>query len=180
MVLILDLGVGQRGALHDRPQHRPGAAIEPAVHGEFTDLAGDLRFGVVGHGRIGICPIADHAEPLKLRGLDLDPALREFPAFLAEFEDRHLVLIAAGGAVFFLDLPFDRQTVTVPARDIIGVLAHHLLRAVDDVFQNLVQRMTDMQVAVRVGRAIVEDEFFPAARKLALFGKQIHRRPAVE
>ena len=59
-------------------------------------------------------------------------------------------------------LPLDRQAVAVPARHIGRILAEHLLRAVDDVLQDLVQRGAEMDVAVGVGRAVVQDEFLAA------------------
>ena len=39
--------------------------------------------------------------------------------------------LALGPIILLLDLPFDGEAVAVPARDVIGVLAHHALRAVD-------------------------------------------------
>ena len=39
VVVILDLGLGQRGLLDHRPQHRLGALVEPAVHQELAELA---------------------------------------------------------------------------------------------------------------------------------------------
>jgi hypothetical protein len=41
------------------------------------------------------------------------------------------VLVLALGAVLLLDLPFDRQAVAVPAGHVVGVLAQHLLAAID-------------------------------------------------
>ena len=167
VVVILDLGLGQGGLFDHRPHHRLGALEEPAVHQELADLAGDLRLGGIGHGGIGIFPVATDAEAFELLALHVDPVRGEFAAFLAELDDRHLVLVLAGGAVLLLDLPFDRQAVAVPAGHVMGVLAHHLLRAVDDVLQDLVQRVTDMQMAVRIGRAVMQDEFLLLPRLLA-------------
>ncbi len=163
-VLILDLGLGERGLLDDRPQHRLGAAVEAAVQQKGADLARDLGFRRIGHGGVGIVPIAQHAEPLELLALDVDPVVGELAAFLAELDDRNGVLVLARLAVLFLDLPLDRQAVAVPARDVVRVLAHHLLGAVDHVLEDLVQRVADMQMAVRIGRAVMQDEFRPSLR----------------
>src|SRR3546814_8320448 len=73
-------------------------------------------------------PVADHAEALEFRGLDLHPLRGEIAALAAELQHRHRVLVLAGGAVLLLDLPLDRQAVAVPARHIVGVLAEHLVR----------------------------------------------------
>ena len=51
-----------------------------------------------------------------------------------EVQDRDGVLILLLSAILFLDLPLYRQAVTVPAGDIVGIVARHLPRAVDDVF----------------------------------------------
>ena len=82
----------------------------------------------------------------------------ELAAFAAKLLDRHLVLVLALLAVLLFDLPFDRQAVAVPSRHVIGVLAKHGLRSVDHILENLVQRMTDMQLAVGIGRAVMKHE----------------------
>ncbi len=169
LILVLDLGLGERGLLHHRPHHRLRAAIELAGRGELHHLAGDLRLGRESHGRVGVVPVAVDAEALELLALHVDPVLGEGAAFLAELDHRpDVVLVLALGAVLLLDLPFDRQAVAVPARHIVGIVAEHLLRARDDVLQDLVERVADMDVAVGVGRAVMQDEFrrgpWPASR----------------
>jgi hypothetical protein len=77
------------------------------------------------------------------------------------------LLLALGAVVLLLDLPFDRQAVAVPARHVIGVEAEHLLALGHDVLQDLVERVPNMDVAVGVGRAVMQHEFgaalgFPA------------------
>ena len=93
--------------------------------------------------------------------------LSEGPAFLAEFHHRRRVgqirlRLALGAVVFFLDLPFDRQAVAVPARHVIRIEAEHLLAPRHDVLEDFVERVPDMNVAVGVGRAVVEDKSRPA------------------
>ena len=178
--MVFDLGLGERGLLDDRPQDRLRALVEPAIDQELADLADDLRLGRIGHRRIGIVPVADDAEPLEVALLHLDPMRREVAAFAAELVDRHAVLRLVLRAVFLLDDPFDRQAVAVPARHIGRVLAEHLLRAVDDVLQDLVQRGAEMDVAIGVGRPVMQDEFFAPARRLAQPPVQTHFLPARE
>ena len=103
-------------------------------------------------------PIAHDAKTFELIALDVDPRIGEFAAFLAELDNRDLVLILAFGAVLFLDLPFNWQAMAVPTGDVVGILTHHLLRPVDYVFQNFVEGVADMQITVRVGRSVVQDE----------------------
>ena len=161
MVLVFDFGLGQRGLLDDAPHHRLRAAIERAVLGEFHDLAGDLRLGRKGHRLIGMVPVADDAETLEFLPLHIDPMRGEGAALAAELDDRHLVLVLALGAIFFLDLPFDGQAVTVPARHVVRILARHLLRTGDEIFQDLVEGVPNVNIAVGVGGAVVEEEFRP-------------------
>ena len=162
MVVIFDLGIGERRLFGDRPQHRLDAAIEAAIHDIAADFAGDGRLGPVGHGGVIVVPVADYAEPLELLALGVDPERGELPANPAELQDRHRVLVLAARAVVLLDLPFDGQAMAVPAGDVVGIHAGHLPAAVDDILQDLVERMADMQVAVRVGRAVMQDEISPA------------------
>ena len=106
--------------------------------------------------------------------------VRELTAFLAELRDRNLILVFAFGAVLLFDLPLDRQAVAIPTRHIIRVFTHHLLRSVDHIFQDLVQGVTNMEIAVRVWRTIMQN------KRLASFGRfthaspQVHIRPALQ
>jgi hypothetical protein len=86
--------------------------------------------------------------------------LGELAALATKIGHRDVLLRPSGLAVAFLDLPLDGQAVTVPARHIVGVLAQHLLRAVDHVFQDLVEGVAHVQVAVGVGRPIMQDKLF--------------------
>jgi methanogenic corrinoid protein MtbC1 len=101
---------------------------------------------------------AGAAEALELATLDVQPVVCEVATFLAEFDQRNLVLVLAFLAVLLFDLPFDRQAVTVPAVDVGHVLAEHALAAHDEILQDLVHAGAEMDVAVRIGRSIVEDE----------------------
>ncbi len=58
----------------------------------------------------------------------------------------------------YFDLVLDRQAVAVPARHVGRVEAGQRLRADDDVLEDLVDRVADVDVAVGVGRAVVQDE----------------------
>ncbi len=110
----------------------------------------------------------------------VDPFVGEFAAFLAEFNDWNLVLIFLLLAVLFLDLPFDGQTVAIPSGHVISVLPKHLLAAVDDVLENLIECVTDMQMPVGVRRSVMEDEFLAALRRFANPAVEIRFLPAGE
>ena len=180
VILVLDLSFGERGLFHHAPHHRLRAAIERAVGGEFHELARDLRFGRETHRSVGMIPVTDDAEAFEFFALDIDPFLRERTALLAEFDDRHRVLVLALGAILFLDLPFDRQAVTVPTRNVVGVVAKHLLAARHHVFENFIERVADMNVAVGVGRPVMQHEFCAALRALAQLSVEIDLAPALQ
>ena len=176
--MIFHFGFGERRALDHRPHDRLGTAIKLAGLGDFQQFAGNAGFGMVGHGRVGMIEVALDAETAEFGRLHVDPALREFAAFAAEFVDLHLVLVLALLAVLFLDLPFDRQAVAIPARNIVGVASAHLERAGDDVFQDLVQRVADMDVAVGVGRAVMQHELLAPPGVFAQLLVEAHFLPA--
>ena len=161
LVVILDLGFGQRGLFHGRPHDRLGPLVERSGHQEFLELLRDDPLGAKVHRQVGFVPCAGDAKALELVALDVDPAFGELAAFLTEIDNIDLVLVLALGAVLFLDLPFDGQAVAIPAGDVARIAAHHLLGPDHHVLEDLVERVTDMQVAVGVGRAVVERERFP-------------------
>ncbi len=180
VVVILDFRLGQGGLLDDRPQYRLRSFVQRAIEQKLADLANDLRLGRIGHRRVGIVPIADDTEPLEVALLHLDPMRREFAALAAELVDRHTVLRLLLGPVLLLDNPFDRQAVAVPARHIRRVLAEHLLGAVDHILEDLVERGAEMNVAVGVGRSVVQNKFLAPARRLAQPAIEVHFLPARE
>ena len=180
VVVILDLGLGQRRLLDDRPQHGLGALVEPAIHQELRQLAHDHGLGLVGHGRVVVIPVAVDAQALELLALHADPVIGEGAALAAELADRHGVLVLVAGAILLLDLPFDRQAVAVPARHVVAVLAQHLLGAAHQVLQDLVERVADMEVAVGVGRAVMQHELGPALALGAQALEQAHVGPALQ
>ncbi|MNY15491.1 hypothetical protein D3C86_1487050 [compost metagenome] len=74
----------------------------------------------------------------------------------------------------------DRQAMAVPARHIGRVVAGQGLGTGDDVLEDLVDRMTDMNAAVGIGRAVVQDEFRPAFAQLPQLLIQTHVVPALQ
>ncbi len=158
LVVVFDLGLGQRSLFNRRPHHGFGALIERAVHQELHEFFGDHTFRVEIHRQIGIGPVAGDAQTFEFVTLHVYPAGGELAAFSAKIVDRHIVLVAALLAVLFLDLPFDGQAVAIPTGDIARVKAHHLVRPHDHILDRLVQRVADMQVAIRIGGAVVQRE----------------------
>ena len=128
-------------------------------------------------------PLAGDAKTLEFLALHIKPFFGVGAAFAAEgdhfFGMREVrLLFALRAVVLFFDLPFDRQAMAVPARNIDAVLARHALTSGDKVLENFVQRMADMNVAVGVRRTIVQREFGPADRRRAHFFVEADHRPA--
>ena len=157
-VLIFDLGLGERGLFDGAPHHRLGSAVHLAGGGELEQLGDDRGLAGVVHREVRVVPVAEHAQPLELGALDRDPFGGVVAAFGAELGAGDVVLVELALAVRFLDLPFNRQAVAVPAGHVGRVLAEQRLRADDDVLEDLVHRVAHVDVAVCVGRAVVEDE----------------------
>ena len=66
----------------------------------------------------------------------------------------------AGAAVHpggFAGLQLDGQAVGIPAGDVGGLVAHHVLGADDDILENLIEGGAQMDIPVGVGGAVVED-----------------------
>src|SRR3712207_8437748 len=57
---------------------------------ELRQLPVDARLGGEVHGGVGVVPVPDHAQPLELLPLDVDPPLRERPALLADRKSTRL------------------------------------------------------------------------------------------
>ena len=108
-------------------------------------------------------PVALDAAAAEALFLDLDPLLGIGAAGAAELVAGHIVLGAALGAEFLFNFPLDGQAVAVPAGDIGGVIAQHLVAAHDKVLEDFVHRGAKVDRAVRIGRAIMQDEGLGAA-----------------
>ena len=59
----------------------------------------------------------------------------------------------------FFNRVFNRQTVAVPAWNIGRVKTHQLAGFDDHVFQNLIDGVTNVDVAIGIGRAVVQHKF---------------------
>ena len=156
--MILDFGLRQRGLLHRTPHHRLTALIERAVHEELHELFRNHPLGMIIHRQIRISPIPRDAEALELFTLDIHPAFRKLAALLTEIDDIHIVLVLALLAILLLDLPLDGKPVTVPARHIARIMPHHLMGPHNHILDGFVERMTNVQMPVRIRRAIMQDK----------------------
>ena len=160
-VRVLDLELGQRRAAVEAPVHRLQAAVDEAALDQplqDADLAG-LVAEV--HRPVRMLPVAEDADPL-----EVDHLLGDLLGRVGAALGLHLGARQAA-AEFLLDRVLDRQAVAVPARRVARVEAGELARLDDHVLQDLVGRMADVQLAVRVRRPVVEDEARLAVARVA-------------
>ncbi|CCJ92187.1 alpha-L-glutamate ligases, RimK family [Cronobacter turicensis 564] len=156
-VVILHLRFSERGAAVDTPVHRLGAFVQMAVADDFTERANDVGFGFEIHGQVRVRPVAQHAQTDKVFTLAVDLSRRVFTAFGAEF-GRGEFLTRLAKLLFHFQL--DRQAMAVPARHVRRVITGKPFGLHDNVFQNLVNRVTNMNAAIRIRRAIMQNEGF--------------------
>jgi hypothetical protein len=158
IVLVLHLGLGQRGEAGGAPVDRLQPPVDPPGPDELPQLAQDG--GLVGedHRAIRIAPVPQAAQPLELFPLDVDELLGVGTAELPFLGDRDLLGLAAQLAIH---LVLDGQAVAVPARHVGGVVAEHGAGLDDHVLQDLVQGVPHVDVAVGVGGAVVQDPAGP-------------------
>ncbi len=174
LVLVLHLGLGQGRAAVEAEVDRLEALEDEALLDQLAQGA-DLA-SLVGevHGQVGIAPVTQHAQADEA-GLLLFDLLARIGAATLAGQVRRLIL-AKGG----LHLVLDGQAMAVPARHIGGVVAGQGLGPGDDVLEDLVQRMTDVNAAVGIGRTVMQDEGRPALADGAQLPVQVDVLPALE
>ena len=161
LVLVFDLELGQRRAAVKAPVHRLEAPVHKAAlhhaleRADFARLVGGI------HGLVGVVPFAQHAQALEVHHL-----LRDLLGGKRTALGLHVVATQVA-AVFLLDGVFDRQAVAVPTGHVQRVKAFELARLGDHVLEDLVDRMAHVDLAVGVGRAVVQDELGRAPASVA-------------
>ncbi len=160
---ILHLRLRERGLVVNAPVHRLQTLIDKALLEEVKERLGDRRLIRQRHGQVGIAPSAKHPEPLKLAALQVHILLRVLAACPANRQRLHLELLPSQ---LLIHLDLDRQTVAVPSRHIRRIEAGHGLRLHHKVLDALVQRMPQVDRAVGVRRAVMEDVPWPPRASL--------------
>ncbi len=163
MIFVFDFGFGESGAVFDAPVDGLQTFIDIAVVEEIDEGLGDdgLVFGR--HGEIRIFPAAEDAETFELDAVDVDKLGGIGAAFGADFGDGH------GGfalAEFLIDFDFDGQAVAIPTGDVGGVETGHGFRLDDEIFEDLIEGGAEVDVAVGVGRAVVQNILLAAGAGL--------------
>ena len=155
MIGVLDLCFSKRGAAMDAPVHRLLALVDEALLDELPERPRDGALILVVHRQVQVVPVADHEQALELLVHDADEPLGVRAAGTTEVSDRHVALLRTELAI---DFELDRQAMAVVAQDVRRVEAGHRPRSDDEVLQNLVESRAEVDVAVRVRRAVVQHE----------------------
>ncbi len=152
LVGIFDLKFSQAGRAVKTPVDRLEAAIHKAPFDHAFERPNFAGFVAKVHGAIGSIPFAQNTQSPEIFALLLD-------LFRGESTALGLHVVAAElASMQFLDGVFNRQAVAIPARNVLGIETGQLPAFHDHVFQHFVQGMADVQLAIGVGRAIVEHE----------------------
>jgi hypothetical protein len=177
VLAVFDLGFGERGLIVRAPVDRLETFVDGAGGEEAAEGVGDVGFVVEGHRGVGMVPVAEDAEADEVFTLDVDVLRGELAARAPDLGGRHL---GAFGAELLADGMFDGEAVAIPSRDVRRVEAEHRARFDDDVLQRFVERMTDVDAAVRVRRPVVQHELRPAGRFFADETVDVDRLPVRE
>ena len=152
-VLVFHFRLGQRRFAVKTPVHRFQTAIDVAFVQNFAQRTDFVRFVGKIHGFVRIVPLAQYAQTHKVHFLRLDLLSSVSAGFFLHLTRGQTTPVDG------LDFVLNRHAVTIPARYIRCIKARHRARFDDDVLENFVHRVTDVNVTVRIRRAVVQNEF---------------------
>ena len=158
---VFHFRLGQRRLAVEAPVDGLQAAVDIAFFQQLAQRAQFVRFIAVRHRQIGVVPLAQHAQTDKVFLLALDLHVGVGARLFQHFGRRQVL------AVQFFDLDLDRHAVAIPARYIRRVEAGQRARLDDHILEDLVDGVAQVDVAIRVRRAVVQDEFRTAGGSLA-------------
>jgi hypothetical protein len=153
VVLVFDFGFGQRGAVVDAPVDRLQAFVDVALVQEIDERARDHRLVLRAHGEIRVVPAAE--TPRRLKSVRCRSTY--FSAYLRQARRISPPTSALSSPEFAVDLDLDGQAVAVPAGHVGRIEALHGLRLDDEILEDFVERGAQVDVAVGVGRPVVQD-----------------------
>ncbi len=157
---VLDLGLGQRGAAGRAPVNRLLSLVDGAAPYEAVELLHDGGLVLAVDRPVGGGPLPEHPEPAEILPLQVDVLLRVLAARLAHLQRAHAGFLRAELPVH---LQLDRQPVAVPAGPVRCIESHHSARLYDEILEDLVEALPQVDPAVGVWRAVVQDEDRPSA-----------------
>ena len=151
LLLILDLGLGQCGLGSGAPEDRLLAPVDETLLHHASEGSDDRRLVRGVECQVGMLPVAEDPEPAELPALDVDELAGVFLGLLADLQRGE-----SRGGLHHAEL--DRQTMAVPPRNEGGLKSGHRLRFDDEILEHLVESGPHVDIAVRKGRSVVQDE----------------------
>ncbi len=155
LVLIFDLGLGQRRPAIETPVHRLEPAQHVAAGVDCRQRTNHVRFVLAVQRAVWMLPRAQHTQALEVGALQIDLLERVFAAQPAKFPG---IDFLADLADLLLHRNLDRQAMAIPARHVGRAEAGQQLGLDHDVLEDLVDRMAQMNHAIRVRRTVMQDE----------------------
>jgi hypothetical protein len=151
-VLVFDLRLRESTLTVEAPVDGLQSAIQIALLQQHAERADFLRLVAKGHRRIRMLPVAQDAEALELRLLPRDLLGCIGTAEAQRFFHRQML------AMCLFDLHLDWHAMAIPARHVGRVETRHRPALDNEILQYLVERVADVDIGVRIGRAIVQHE----------------------
>src|SRR4030067_3033533 len=108
----------------------------------------------MGQGQIGRIPVRRYTESFELISLNVYIVICIFTAQLSYIMSSHTLFLRAK---LFIYLMFYRKPMAVPSGCVRGIKSLHSLRPYNDIFENLIQCVTDVYVAISIWPSIMED-----------------------
>ena len=156
LVGVFDFGFGECGMAMRAPVNGLAAAIHGAIEIELLENFNVRALEVRLEREVRVLPVAVHAQALEVVALHVDELFRPLATQTANRRLRQLAHFL--GAELLFNLMLNRLAVAVPTRNIRGEIAALRVRLNHEVFQNLVEGMANVDRAIRIRRAIMQDE----------------------
>ena len=161
LVGVFDFELGQRRAAVETPVDRLETAVDEAAFDHPLEGADLLGLVLEVHRAVRAIPLSENAQALEIGHLDRDLLGGEGAA-----AGLHVVARERAPELLF-DRVFDGQSVAIPAGYVLRVEALELACLDDHVLEYFVDRVAHVNLAVGVGRAVVQDEFWRAGARRA-------------
>ena len=171
---VFDFSFSQCRATVKTPVDRFQALEHETALDHFSQRADFPGFVGKVHGAVRVTPVAQHAKPDEFGFLPFNLLGSVGTAQLTRLVRRQVL------AVGDFDFVLDWQTVAVPTRNIRRVETRKGFRADDHVLENLVDGVTDVNIAVGIGRTVVQNELWTILANFAQLLVQANAVPALQ
>ena len=151
---IFDFRLRKRSAAFGAPVNRLEPLINIAFKGHFPKDLDLLGFKFRLQGQIRIIPFAEHAQTLELLTLVIDIGQRILAADFPQLQRGNRRRILHAGLCTGLQL--NRQAMSIPTGHVRRIISRHIVIAHNKVLEDLIERCADMNIAIGIGRAVVQ------------------------